>query len=57
MVRQWRHLLMLLHGGKGCELNGAYNVELESLAMECPACPNPGINLPDGWEDAPPEIQ
>lgn len=56
MVRQWRHLLMLLHGGKGCEINGAYNVKPGELAMACPACPNPEVNLLEGWEDALPEI-
>ncbi|KAJ7263265.1 hypothetical protein B0H12DRAFT_1231081 [Mycena haematopus] len=25
------------------------------LAIPCRACPHPGINLPEGWEDAPPE--
>ena len=24
-----------------------------SLALFCPACPQPGINLPPGWEDEP----
>jgi hypothetical protein len=23
-----------------------------SVALRCPACPHPGINLPDGWEKA-----
>ncbi|KAK0435876.1 hypothetical protein EV421DRAFT_1716371, partial [Armillaria borealis] len=57
MVWQWRHLLMLLRGGKGCEANRASNVGPGELAMECPACPNPGVNLHEGWESAPPEIQ
>lgn len=57
MVRQWRHLLMLLQGGKGCEENGAYNVEPGALAMQCPACPNPETNLPEGWNKAPPKIR
>ena len=24
------------------------------LMVECPACPHPGRNLPDGWENARP---
>ncbi|KAJ7468442.1 hypothetical protein B0H11DRAFT_2159494 [Mycena galericulata] len=28
---------------------------LGDLAVRCPACPRPGINLPDDWEKAPPE--
>ncbi|KAJ7800539.1 hypothetical protein B0H14DRAFT_3092594 [Mycena olivaceomarginata] len=27
------------------------------LAVECIACPKPGVNLPEGWEKAPPEMQ
>lgn len=27
------------------------------LAVKCIACPRPGINLPAGWENAPPEMQ
>ena len=23
------------------------------FALECPACPHPGRNLPDNWEQAP----
>ncbi|KAF8215194.1 hypothetical protein K438DRAFT_1561909 [Mycena galopus ATCC 62051] len=26
------------------------------LAIPCRACPHPNINLPEGWEDAPPEV-
>ncbi|KAJ7075019.1 hypothetical protein B0H15DRAFT_792382 [Mycena belliarum] len=25
------------------------------LAIDCPACPRPGVNLPEGWEKAAPE--
>jgi len=28
-----------------------------SLVIECPACPHPGKNLPENWEDAPPALQ
>ncbi|SJL02898.1 uncharacterized protein ARMOST_06239 [Armillaria ostoyae] len=57
MARQWRHLHLLLHGRKGCEPDGANNVGPEELAIVCPACPIPGVNLPDGWEDTPPLIR
>jgi hypothetical protein len=26
------------------------------LAIFCPACPQPGINLPQGWEKDPEEV-
>ena len=28
-----------------------------AFAVECPACPHPGRNLPDGWDLAPQETQ
>lgn len=28
-----------------------------ALAVECPACPHPGRNLPEGWDKAPKETQ
>ena len=27
------------------------------LAVRCPACPQPGVNLPENWEDAPPSTR
>ena len=26
-------------------------------AVECPACPHPGKNLPEGWEKAPMSVR
>ncbi len=51
------HLLMLLRAGKGCEPNGANNVNDGELGLTCPACPRPGVNLPPDWESALPEMQ
>ncbi|KAF8171732.1 hypothetical protein K438DRAFT_1981883 [Mycena galopus ATCC 62051] len=39
MCREFQHLMLLKRGGE--------------LAVECPACPRPDVNLPIGWEDAP----
>jgi hypothetical protein len=49
--RQWRHLQALKRFGFGHEEgqqpgNG-------DLALFCPACPQPGVNLPQGWERDP----
>ncbi|KAK6972153.1 CxC2 domain-containing protein [Favolaschia claudopus] len=44
MARFFRHIMMLKRGGRG-----------HALAIRCPACPRPGINLPDDWQSAPPE--
>ncbi|SJL18909.1 uncharacterized protein ARMOST_22511 [Armillaria ostoyae] len=57
MVREYRHLLLLLRAGKGNECDGASRVAPGELAMECPACPNPHVNLPEDWRDAPPLLQ
>ncbi|KAJ7025854.1 hypothetical protein C8F04DRAFT_967229 [Mycena alexandri] len=52
MVRQWRHLQMLKRAGIGHALSGVNGTAPGALAVECPACPRPGVNLPEGWEDA-----
>ena len=53
----WQHLKMLKQAGCGQDPSGAEGTQEGELAIECPACPHPGHNLPDGWENAPPEIQ
>jgi hypothetical protein len=56
-MRFWRHLKMLKHAGRGQDPLGAEGTQEGELAVECPTCPHPGRNLPDGWEDAPPEVR
>ncbi|KAJ7642666.1 hypothetical protein DFH06DRAFT_1137218 [Mycena polygramma] len=56
MARQYRHLLMLKRAGRGHDLSGVWGTAAGELAVECPVCPNPQVNLPEGW-DAPPENQ
>lgn len=51
-MRQWRHLKMLMRGGRGND--GERNVKQTKqgeLAVDCPACPHPDINLPADWND------
>ncbi|KAF7308828.1 CxC2 domain-containing protein [Mycena kentingensis (nom. inval.)] len=36
---------------------GAAATSPGELAIRCPACPRPGVNLPDDWQLAPPEDQ
>ncbi|KAJ7851884.1 hypothetical protein B0H13DRAFT_1643671 [Mycena leptocephala] len=55
MARQYRHLLMLKRGGRGHAPSGIDGTKPGELAIQCPACPRPGINLPNDWEKAPPE--
>ncbi|KAJ7444081.1 hypothetical protein B0H11DRAFT_1747673 [Mycena galericulata] len=55
MARQYRHLLMLKRAGRGHDPSGVFGTGSGELAVECPVCPHPGVNLPEGWENAPPE--
>ncbi|KAJ7800235.1 hypothetical protein B0H14DRAFT_2387450 [Mycena olivaceomarginata] len=57
MARQYRHLLMLKRAGRGHDPSGVWGTAPGELAVQCPVCPNPAVNLPEGWEDAPPESQ
>ncbi|KAJ7792665.1 hypothetical protein B0H14DRAFT_3094155 [Mycena olivaceomarginata] len=52
ICRKYRHTLMLKHGGRGHDPGGAEATKPGELAVRCPACPRPGINLPQGWEKA-----
>ncbi|KAJ7740500.1 hypothetical protein B0H14DRAFT_2407539 [Mycena olivaceomarginata] len=53
MVREYTHLLMLKRAGRGHAKSGVMGTQQGELAVRCPCCPQPGVNLPEGWEDAP----
>ena len=53
MILQWRHLKMLKWGGRGHDETGAQGTRPGELAILCPSCPRPGINLPKDWDRAP----
>ncbi|KAF7345876.1 CxC2 domain-containing protein [Mycena venus] len=55
ICRAYRHTMMLKWGGRGHDLGGAAATKSGELAVSCPACPHPGVNLPDDWENALPE--
>ncbi|KAG2341891.1 hypothetical protein BDR05DRAFT_976767 [Suillus weaverae] len=55
MVCEWRHLKMLKWAGWGYDLAGVEGTGCGECAVICPACPQPGKNLPDDWCDAPKE--
>lgn len=48
--RQWRNLKARKWNGIG---HKDHQVEQGELAVECPACPYPGVNLPEDWESDP----
>ena len=57
MSMQWRHLKLLKWGGRGHDPAGVAATRAGELAVLCPSCPRPGVNLPDDWEDAPVEFK
>ncbi|KAK7017988.1 hypothetical protein VNI00_018477, partial [Paramarasmius palmivorus] len=53
VTREWRHLKSLKRGGRGNDASRTIeHTEPGELAVLCPACPRPGINLPDDWTRA-----
>ncbi|KAK7441515.1 hypothetical protein VKT23_016505 [Stygiomarasmius scandens] len=53
-TRQWRHLRMLRRGGRGNDGDRSIaETRAGELAVDCIACPKPGINLPVDWTTAP----
>ncbi|KAG2095153.1 hypothetical protein BD769DRAFT_1655416 [Suillus cothurnatus] len=57
MIKEWRNLTLLKRFGCGHDPKGISVTQPGSCAVLCPACPQPGKNLPHGWEDATPEKQ
>ena len=52
-VRIWWHLKILKWASCGHDPAGIEATLAGECAVECPACPHPGHNLPHGWEEAP----
>ena len=57
MTRQWRHLKLLKRMGRNnpSSFNGSESAlaDAGNCAVLCPACPQPGKNLPENWREAP----
>lgn len=53
----FRHIKILKRAGRGHDPTGVDATEPGECAVECPACPHPDRNLPEGWEDAPEHIK
>ena len=56
MVREWRNLKMLKRTGRGHDPAGVAATKEGECAIICPACPQPGINLPTDWREASPDV-
>lgn len=57
VVAQWRHLKMLQRAGRGHHPDGACGTKPGELAVRCPACPHPDINLPPDWDQVSDELK
>ena len=57
MLREWRHLHLLKRGGRAHDPTGADGTAPGELAVMCPACPHPNINLPVDWKSVPKELE
>ncbi|KAJ7127318.1 hypothetical protein C8R43DRAFT_957997 [Mycena crocata] len=55
MAREWRHLQMVKRAGRGHAVSGVEGTKAGECALLCPACPQPGKNLPPDWKNAPKE--
>ena len=49
-LRMWRHLRMLKRGGRSYDKTGPKGTSPGELAVICPACPIPSVNLPSNWQ-------
>ncbi|KAJ7769085.1 hypothetical protein DFH07DRAFT_954323 [Mycena maculata] len=57
MTKEFRNVQMMKRGGRGHDPGGIANMQPGECALDCPACPHPGKNLPADWESAPEEKQ
>ncbi|TDL13861.1 hypothetical protein BD410DRAFT_734767, partial [Rickenella mellea] len=57
IVREYKHLTTMKRAGRGHAPGGVAATAPGELAVLCAACPHPGVNLPDNWQDQPPEKQ
>ncbi|KAJ7440330.1 hypothetical protein B0H11DRAFT_2253095 [Mycena galericulata] len=57
MTREWNNLHMLKRAGQGHDPTGIAGTAPGECALLCPACPQPGKNLPPDWKDKAEEKQ
>ncbi|KAI0702993.1 hypothetical protein BC835DRAFT_1410783 [Cytidiella melzeri] len=57
IVREWRNLSMLMRAGRGYKPDGIAKTERGELAVQCRACPHPGVNLPEDFATAPEHLR
>lgn len=54
IIRIWRVLLMMKRAGRGHDPEGVGGTAQGELAVRCPACPRPNVNLHEGYRSVPP---
>ncbi|KAJ6463767.1 hypothetical protein C8R47DRAFT_1079761 [Mycena vitilis] len=54
IVRQWRETKRLKRHGRAHRRGGAKGTKRGELTLACRACPHPGWNLPDDWQNIAP---
>ncbi|KAJ6512878.1 hypothetical protein C8R45DRAFT_1087985 [Mycena sanguinolenta] len=54
IMRQWREVKRHKRAKRGHSEGGVRATAQGELALQCRACPQPGWNLPEGWEKAEP---
>ncbi|THU96575.1 hypothetical protein K435DRAFT_664242, partial [Dendrothele bispora CBS 962.96] len=58
VIRQWCNLRILRQGGRGNDKQGSIEeTKPAELAVKCIACPDPDVNLPTNWTEAPSEMK
>ncbi|KAF8166405.1 hypothetical protein BJ912DRAFT_1025886 [Pholiota molesta] len=57
MAHEWRHLLLLKRAGRGHDPNGAEATKEGECAVLCPACPQPGKNMAENWQQRPEHLR
>ncbi|KAG1883671.1 hypothetical protein F4604DRAFT_1878922 [Suillus subluteus] len=57
IIHEWRILKLLKSFTQGHCPDGVPTTEPGQCAVLCPACPQPGMNLPEDWKDASPDKQ
>ncbi|EIN04406.1 hypothetical protein PUNSTDRAFT_76368 [Punctularia strigosozonata HHB-11173 SS5] len=55
VTRQWAMLMMFKRAGRAHDPQGAEATPKGGLALRCPACPIPEVNLPENWDSMPEE--
>ncbi|KAG1843213.1 hypothetical protein F4604DRAFT_1918947 [Suillus subluteus] len=57
MIKQWQNITLLKWSGLGHDPASIHAAMPDACALLCDACLQPGKNMPDDWQTAPPEVR